>query len=359
MKNEIIESKKTSKEVAKLPKEKKPRKKFRLGTAFKEQIAQMGKGGWLLFFTMFLSLFIMVAACLAVFFTSVQGEEKVKVPDVLGKSLVAAQLELQAKELYPKLMLKYSEIPGSEGMVIDMDPGPGSITKAYHRVTLTVSRGVQTEAMPDYVGKDADEAQTKLNTEFAGSSVVTVAPIVYQKSDKPAGTILTQSPKPKTSLDDPVTVHFVVSSGDKQAKTTVPDLTGKSLPNVLTQLEKSPLVFDFTAHTAGDSDTPGTVSSQSIREGEVDEFTRVQIDMAFPAPTEEDTSVYGIFSYTLNEYPYPVPVRVEASDNEGNITKLADFMHPGKEFTIPYNVKKNSVITLYVMGESTARHTVQ
>ena len=69
MKNEIIESKKTSKEVAKLPKEKKPRKKFRLGTAFKEQIAQMGKGGWLLFFTMFLSLFIMVAACLAVFFT--------------------------------------------------------------------------------------------------------------------------------------------------------------------------------------------------------------------------------------------------------------------------------------------------
>ena len=28
MKNEIIESKKTSKEVAKLPKEKKPRKKF-------------------------------------------------------------------------------------------------------------------------------------------------------------------------------------------------------------------------------------------------------------------------------------------------------------------------------------------
>ena len=59
-----------------------------------------------LLLTSLLTIFIMGVAVVAVFFFIVQGEEQVMVPNVIGEQLEDALLELQAKELYPKIQLR-------------------------------------------------------------------------------------------------------------------------------------------------------------------------------------------------------------------------------------------------------------
>ena len=57
---------------------------------------------------------IVVMAAVATFFATVKGPEQVLVPNVVGKQLEDALLEMQVKELYPKINLRYSDVPGDE-----------------------------------------------------------------------------------------------------------------------------------------------------------------------------------------------------------------------------------------------------
>ena len=55
--------------------------------------------------TFVVSLVIMGLACIGVFFANVKGEEQVLVPNVVGKKWDEALLEMQTKELYPRITL--------------------------------------------------------------------------------------------------------------------------------------------------------------------------------------------------------------------------------------------------------------
>ena len=90
---------------------------------------------------------------MAVFFLSVKGKEEVMVPNVVGKELSAALLEMQVKELYPKLQLKYSNFVDDKGTVLEQSPPAGSIVKAGRRINLVVSRGAVIDTVKDYVGQ--------------------------------------------------------------------------------------------------------------------------------------------------------------------------------------------------------------
>ena len=88
------------------------------------------------------ALVFMFAICWITFFATVRGPEQVMVPNVEGKELTTALLELQVKELYPKIQLKYTDNPDDAGKILNQNPEGGSIVKAGRRVNLTVSRGV-------------------------------------------------------------------------------------------------------------------------------------------------------------------------------------------------------------------------
>ena len=347
--------KKEKKEKKEKP-EKKEKKPGKFGTSFKGLLENVGSGGWVLFLTIFLSLFIMVMVAMAVFFYSVQGEEKVMMPSVTGKPLTTAILELQTKELYPKINLRYSDLPGEEGMVLEQDPAQGSIIKAYRSVTLTVSRGLYTETLGSYVGKDADSVLATLQGLTNDVTHMEIAPIVYQQSTKPKGQILAQYPAPDTPLDR-TKVYLVVSSGDEAVKTTVPNIKGMNVQQVLAQMAKSPVLFDFTALDAADGNA--VVTSVEKAGEEIEMYGHVNAEIAIPATSEESNTVYGVFKYTMTTYPYPVNVRLEAADSSGNLTVLIDFAHPGGDISIPYMVKKNSVLTLFAMDKVITRQNAQ
>ncbi len=361
MSDETIENEKNNfseETVESVDSAKKTKKKRQFGTAFSDLLKNFGKGGWVLFLTMLLTFLVMIAVCLGVFFYSVHGEEKVMVPNVMGKTLTNALFDMQVKELYPKISLRYSELPGDEGTILEQNPAPGSIVKAYRTINLVVSRGVEMDAMENFVGGNIDDVQTRLKTLFSDDPSIEFAPVIYQKDSSPAGTILAQYPEPGTYLSH-LKIYFIVSANNTNVSTIVPNIQGMSVQQVLAEMEKYPVLFDFTSVTSDSIETPATVTSQERAGDSVDEFTRVKAQFTLPAPDPEGATSYGLFTYTLPEYPYPVSVRLESSDIEGNVTKIVDFLHPGKDLTIPYMVKKNSVITLSVNGETLTSQIVQ
>ena len=161
------------------------------------------------------ALVFMFAICWITFFATVRGPEQVMVPNVEGKELTTALLELQVKELYPKIQLKYTDNPDDAGKILNQNPEGGSIVKAGRRVNLTVSRGVILDHVENYIGQNYDDVKINLQTMFTGSSrpLIVLAEPSYKSDQSEAGTILAQEPPEGTIISNPVTVKLIVSKG--------------------------------------------------------------------------------------------------------------------------------------------------
>ncbi len=310
------------------------------------------------FFAAVSSVILMGVIALAVFALAVRGEEEVLVPNVTGKELTAALQEMQQKELYPRLNLRYSDNAEEKGRVLEQNPAGGAIVKAGERVTLTVSRGVIVSHVPDYTGTLLDYARisVKSMTWADGSALISIADPIYQKSNLPEGTIIAQEPAAGTPITDEVSLEFVVSRGNGTGRTTVPDLAGKSVSEVLEIMEKSKLIFDFTSHDALEGENAGTVTATENAGETVSEYARIAVDFAFPKAEEaaeeaEAKSVFGIFSAQTTQYPYPVAMTLTAESPAGEKLTIASFMHKGGAVSVPYAAPAGSRFTLAIPGK--------
>ena len=311
----------------------------------------------------FLSSFLlMVAVACAVFFLVVHGQEKVMVPNVTGKQLTEALLEMQEKELYPKIQLRYSDSTSDAGKILEQNPSSGAIVKAGRRISLVVSRGAIIDHVEDYVGLKLDDVRMQLQTLFAGSTnpLIILSEPVYKADVAEPGTILEQTPAPDTIITEPVNVTLIVSRGPQFDNTRVPKLIGRSIEAMLSFMPTSKIVYDFTSHTVEGKQKVGTITTQQTFEEEyIPNYTRMTADLAFPAGNvDEEGNVYGIFTDSITNYPYPVPMRVDIISPDGETSTLISFTHPGGDFSVPYKVQKGSTLVLYVVDKEHKRVTV-
>ena len=304
---------------------------------------------------------LMIIVCCAVFFTNIKGAEKVLVPNVTGKKWDEALIEMQIKELYPKINLRYSNVPGDEGLILEQDPEPGAIVKGYSRINLVISRGVVIDAVGDYVGKNLTEVQMSLQTLFAGQSkpLITLATPTYIPDASDAGTILEQDPPEGSKISEPVVVNLVVSRGPNYENTRRPYVIGQSINDLLQTIARTKIVFDINSHVATEGEKPGTVTGQETIEDEyIPNYTRVSVEMAMPAASNDDNA-YGIFQEKLPEYPYPVPMKLEAYPVEGTAYTIVSFNHPGGNLTIPYEVPRGTTLVLSVADKVEAKKVIE
>lgn len=314
-----------------------------------------------LIITCAIAFIIMIGVCCAVFFANVKGPEQVLVPNVVGESLEDALIEMQVKELYPKINLRYSNNPADKGTILEQDPEAGTIVKGYSRDSLVVSRGVVVDAVGDYVGKNLDDVQMSLQTLFTGQlePLIVLATPKYIPDTSDPGTILEQDPPEGYKISSPVTVQLVVSRGPNYENTRRPYVIGQNVNDLLQTIARSKIVFDITTHDASDDEKPGTVTSQETIESEfVPNYTRVAIEMAMPSEPA-DENVYGIFHENLTAYPYPIAMRLEAIPAEGNAYTILNFNHPGGNLTIPYAVPRGTTLVLYVADKAKAKKLVE
>lgn len=313
-----------------------------------------------LVFTSVTTFIIMILAACAVFFANVKGSEKVLVPNVEGKKLEDALLELQVKELYPKISLRYSDLPGDEGCIMEQSPKAGAIVKGYSRVNLVVSRGVIVDSVGDYIGKTYDEVSMNIQTLFAGQTkpLIMLASPEYIPDQSAAGTILEQDPPAGTSISEPVTVQLIVSRGPTYENTKVPYILGQSINDLLQTMSWSKVVFDITTHNAAADEKPGTVTAVEAPDAEfVPNYTRIPVEMAMPHNDGSDTEA-GIFKTQLANYPFPTAMHLDAVPAEGNSYTIVSFTHPGGNLTIPYSVARGTTLVLYVGDKIQAKKVI-
>ena len=339
----------------------KPGKAKKVRKTLAESFATFQSSIPVIIITFILTLLIMGLSCVGIFFANVKGEEQVLVPNVVGKKWDEALLEMQTKELYPRITLRYSENPDDEGKILEQDPVAGSIVKGYSRVSLVISRGIVVDEVGTYVGKNLDDVRMSLQTLFAGQTkpLIVLAEPEYKPDLSDPGTILEQEPPEGTKITKPVTVQLVVSRGPNYENTRRPYVIGQSINDLLQTIARSKIVFDITGHVAKDNEKAGTVvSQQQIDDEYIPNYSRVTVEMALPDKSD-DENISGIFQAKIAAYPYPVPMRLEAVPEEGNSYTILNFNHPGGNVTIPYSVAKGTTLILYVVDKVNSRLVVE
>ena len=321
-----------------------------------ERLQSNGKTLWL---TVIAAVLVMLFFAFVVFFARVKGPEEVMVPDVEGKQLTQALIEMQKKELYPKITLRYSDTQGDENTILDQSPAAGSIVRGYSRVSLVVSRGAIVDHVENYVGSNYEELKMKLQTLFAGTAkpLIVLAEPQYKPDVSAAGTILAQDPAEGTDISQPVTVHLVVSRGPTFENTRAPKLGNLTVAQMLQKMSQSKLIFDFTSHVAANGEKAAVTDYQKFEDEFIPNYSRVSVEMALPQGAV-DGNVYGIFSYDCVEYPYPIPMSLDVTDAEGKTTTLVSFLHNGGSITVPYEAPKESKLTLVIDGREEKSVTI-
>ncbi|MDR2185970.1 MAG: PASTA domain-containing protein [Treponema sp.] len=314
-----------------------------------------------IFLTLGLLVFVGIIA-LSVFFIAVRGMEQTMVPGVVGKDLTGALLELQVKELYPKIQLRYSQSVQDKGLILEQDPPGGTIVKAGRRIRLVVSQGVVLDSVGDYVGRNIQEVRMDLQTLFVSMPQPLLSlkePFMYAYSEAPSGTILQQKPEPGTALSGPAELEFVISRGPERTMVQIPELVGLSVSEALEQIDRSKVNFVFSLRPAQAGERGGIVVAQEpepLTMAPADVL--VSVNVAAPSRVEEG-EVYALFSHAIAPNVYPLPVRLEAQLPNEERRILASVHYSGGDFTVPYRLPVGSTLILSMLDREIYREEVQ
>ncbi|MCL2759628.1 MAG: PASTA domain-containing protein [Treponema sp.] len=298
----------------------------------------------------------------SVFFIAVRGEEQTMVPNVIGKELTEALLELQVKELYPRLHLRYSQTSRDKGLILEQEPKPGTIVKAGRRIRLVVSQGVIVNKIENFLSRNIDEVRMDLMTLQAtagGIPLLTIRePLMYEFSSENPGTILAQKPEAGTDISGPTSLEFVVSRGRENLTVAVPQLTGLTLSRALELISSTGINFQFIIRERSGNESGEMVVSQNPAPNTAISInTPVQITVTRPERMA-DNERFSLFSYSIPQNPYPLAVRLEALHESGARERIFTVNYMGGDFSVPYKQPVGTVLVLSMLNRELHRQTI-
>jgi beta-lactam-binding protein with PASTA domain len=297
----------------------------------------------------------------SIFFVAVRGGEQTLVPELRGKELAEALLEMQVKELYPRIQLRYSQSSKDKGQILEQDPAAGTIVKAGRRIRLVVSQGVIVNRIENYIGRNVEDVRMDIQAVAASSGGQLLSlkePLMYDFSNETPGTIIRQKPEAGTDISGPTRLEFVVSKGQADSVVTVPQFVGFPISSALEQIGRAKIAFEFSLQELQQGEKGETVVYQNPPAGvSVTSNDILSLTVNYPARLGEN-EVFGLFVYTMPTNPYPLPVRLEAVLPSGERTRIIAVDYPGGKFTVPYRLPVDSVLTLYLMNREMYQETV-
>lgn len=170
--------------------------------------------------------------------------DMVEVPDVAGEQEAVATNQLRDDGFEVESVQRESDV--AEGEVIETDPGGGEEAEEGSTVTLFVSLGPGTVAVPDVENQPVAKARATLRETGFTSSIERQA-----SSSVRAGLVISASPSPGTQVATGTKVTLTVSTG--VATEVVPDIVGLSRGEAASQLRQAGFIVNARAT---DSDEP-------------------------------------------------------------------------------------------------------
>lgn len=205
----------------------------------------------------------------------------VSVPDLKGKTIAEATTSLTNVQLVLGQQDAKADDNAPKGTIISQDPAAGENIEQGQAINVTISSGKEQTTVPDLVDlARVDDARIAL----------TDARLILGKqtevdSDKPEGTIVSQSVSPNSSVDVGTRVDVEISSG----KVSVPDVVNKTKTQARNDLINAGFQVQIT-YEATDVEAPGTVLAQTpAAKTMVKKGTTVTITVAQALPTPSPT----------------------------------------------------------------------
>jgi serine/threonine-protein kinase len=175
--------------------------------------------------------------------------EMVTLPDLIGKTVEEAKLELVKKKLSLTLRGVQFDNQWERGKIIHQNPSAGSKMKINKAVKIILSAGSEQVIVPNLEGKTLKSASQILKS--AGLRRGKTSQV--HSSDRAAGKIIAQQPLLLEEIGRNSSVSLLVSQGEREKKYLMPDLIGKKAPPVISKLKK----MDFRVGVVRYSYYPG------------------------------------------------------------------------------------------------------
>ncbi len=297
----------------------------------------------------------------AFFFLAVRGAEKTVVPNIVEKELIDALSALQERELYPRIQVKYTGDPRDKGLVLSQDPQPGLYVKAGRRVILTVSQGAVADSVEEYVGMNLRDVAGRLTAQYSTYEPLLIIrePVAYVRNESPAGTVISQYPEAGTQLSEPTDLVLVVSRGLDDTRIKLRDFKDYSAENAVRILAAIPQPFLFVED--GGATAPGSrpivVSQRPDVDSELGPEQKISLRYSKPELVPQGFR-YGLFDYTMPEYPVPVVVELMVREPGKDDKIVFSMAHPGGRISYPYVAAIGSSYVLTVNGTEITRQDV-
>lgn len=194
-------------------------------------------------------LAVMAGAGYYVFNQAAAGGGYVTVPNIVGKRFDEASYLLAANGLGVGPQTAKASQDVAPYHVIAQTPEAGKVVRTGRRVYPTVSKGPDYQMTPDLMAKLVDMAMAAI--EQNDLKIGSTARIPHPE---PRETVIGQDPAPGREILAGAEVHLLVSSGSTPGNRYMPDLLGKTLPEVTKIL--APLGVDGVALRVDRPDAP-------------------------------------------------------------------------------------------------------
>ncbi len=211
----------------------------------------------------YLSIFILLTALSSFLTFRFLGAQKtVKVPDLVGKSLVEANKIIFQKKLYLKIEGEEfsTEIPS--GHIIRQDIPPGNKIKEGRTIRILVSKGPKRNYMPYFIGLTLDEAKNMAREKNIHiKKVIKVHNNSFEK-----GIVIAQRPTSEERGAD--TVVLVISKGPYKVYYKCPDFTSMTLEEAKTIADRMGVELELVGYgsiVASQKPSPGEL----IKKGDI------------------------------------------------------------------------------------------
>ncbi|MGW3283765.1 Stk1 family PASTA domain-containing Ser/Thr kinase [Streptomyces sp. NPDC001002] len=221
------------------------------------------------------------------------GNDDVAVPNLVSLSQSDAEKQLTNSELKLGDVTKKPCADQAKGTVCSSDPASGANIKKGTAVNLVVSTGAPKVAVPSVLGKSLDEATDILE----GDDYKFVIKTKTQVSTEDPNTVLNQDPPLGKEVEKGSTITLTIAKAE--AKSTVPDVVGRSCDDAKAQMAASNLVGTCVDEETDDNNQVDKAISTDPQVGtQVDKNSTVTIKIG-KAKQQEQVQVPQIQGQTV------------------------------------------------------------